>query len=42
MLFIARDIEQALLETKHSEVVKTRNVEYQALADRLANETQGH
>jgi len=42
MLFIARDIEHALLEAKYAEVVKTTNAEYRALLTQLIKDTEGH
>ena len=42
MLFLARDIEQALLEAKYAEVVKTTNAEYRALLTQLIKDTEGH
>jgi len=42
MLFIARDIEQAILEAKHISVVRSTDAEFQALVDRLVKETEAH
>ena len=42
MLFIARDIEQALLEAGYSGLVKTRNAEYRALLTQLIKDTERH
>lgn len=41
-LFIARDIEQSLLERKYDEIVKTSDVEYQTLAKKIVSQTLEH
>lgn len=41
-LVIARDIENSVLEAKYDEFVKTRNVEYMTVIDRLSKETFAH
>ncbi|MCX5813760.1 MAG: hypothetical protein NT178_14615 [Proteobacteria bacterium] len=41
-LFIARDIEQAILEDKYSEIVKTDDVEFKSLMQEIVNDTGAH
>lgn len=31
MLYIARDIEESIIENKYNEILKTKDIEYQAL-----------
>jgi hypothetical protein len=42
LLFIARDIEQSLLEAKPGEILKSRDVEYQNLFQTMVSQTQTH
>jgi rubrerythrin len=42
LLFIARDIEKALLEAKPGEILKSRDVEYQNLFQTMVSQTQTH
>lgn len=42
MLFISRDIEQSLLESKYTEILKTKDADYQALVYDVATQTEGH
>jgi hypothetical protein len=41
-LFISRDTEQSILESKYAEVLKTKNVEYQALISEITSQTERH
>lgn len=42
MLFLARDIEQSILESKYSEFLKTNDIEYNELVKLIIRETVGH
>ena len=42
MFFIARDLENSLIENKYNEVLKSEIAEYKALVDRIAQETIVH
>lgn len=42
MIFFARDIEQSILESKYSEILKTNNAEYNKLAKQVVGETVSH
>ena len=42
LLFIARDIEQSLLEAKPGEILKSRDEEYQTLFQTMVSQTQSH
>jgi len=42
MLFIARDLEASLLESKFTEYLTTGNIEFNNFAGSLANDTQDH
>ena len=42
MLFIARDIERALIETKYAEIIKTDDVEFNNLAEEIVLDTAHH
>ncbi len=42
LLFIARDIEKALLEAKPGEILKSRDLEYQNLFQTMVSQTQTH
>jgi hypothetical protein len=41
-LFIARDIEQAMIEDRYSEIVKTDDVEFKSLVQEIVNDTNAH
>ena len=41
-LYIARDIEQSVIERKFTEIVKTRNIEYQNLEKEIISQTREH
>lgn len=42
MLFIARDIENSVIESKYAEITKTRDVEFLALAKEIDEDTLKH
>jgi len=42
MLFIARDLEQSVIESKYFEIAKGRDVEFQELAEELMIDTMAH
>jgi len=42
VLFIARDIEQSLIEAKYDEIVKTNDIEYQNLVKEIVSQTVVH
>jgi len=42
MLFIARDIEQSMLERNYSEIVKTNDAEFQSLIKEILSDTVSH
>jgi rubrerythrin len=42
LLFLARDIEQSILESKYSEILKTKDVEYQKLVTEIVSQTEAH
>ena len=42
LLIIARDIEQSLLESHYAEIVKTTDIEYQALMKNILSQTNDH
>lgn len=42
VLYIARDIEQSLIESKYDEIVKTSDVEYQTLVKKITAQTIAH
>ncbi len=42
MLFIARDIEQSMLERNYSEIVKTNDAEFQSLINEILSDTVSH
>ena len=42
VLFIARDIEQSLIEAKYHEIVKTNDIEYQNLVKKIVSQTVVH
>jgi len=42
LLFIARDIEQSLLEAKPGEILKSRDAEYQNLFQAMVSQTETH
>ncbi len=42
ILFIARDIEKSIIESKYAEIVKTDNLEYKTLMKSLVEETRVH
>jgi len=42
MLFIARDIERALIETKYAEIIKSGDVEFNDLASEIVSDTERH
>ncbi|MBS1238359.1 MAG: hypothetical protein H6R39_19 [Deltaproteobacteria bacterium] len=39
---IARDIEQSFIESRYGEIVKTADVEYNTLVQKILNETARH
>jgi len=41
-LFIARDLEQAMIEDKYSEIVKTDDLEFKSLVQEIVNDTVSH
>lgn len=41
-LFMARDIEQSVLEAKYSEIVTTDNVEFRKVIERISKDTLAH
>jgi hypothetical protein len=42
ILFISRDIEQSLLESKYTEILKTKDAEYLKLIAEIASQTESH
>ena len=42
MLFIARDLEQSIIESKYFEIVKGRDVKFQDLVEELRIDTMAH
>jgi len=42
ILFIARDIENSILEAHYLDIVKTGNVEYQTLIKKIIHDTRNH
>ncbi len=42
MLFIARDIEQSIIEFRYAEVVKTNDVQYNTLVEKIVSDTVSH
>ncbi len=42
VLFIARDIEQSLIEARYDEIVKTNDIEYQNLVKKIVTQTLDH
>jgi hypothetical protein len=42
ILFISRDIEQSLLESKYTEILKTKDLDYQRLIHDVASQTETH
>jgi polyribonucleotide nucleotidyltransferase len=42
ILFISRDIEQSLLESRYAEILKTKDTDYQKLIYDVALQTEGH
>jgi hypothetical protein len=42
MLFLARDLEQSILESKYSDILKTENLEYNKIAKQIVRETFAH
>ncbi len=42
LLSLARDMEQSVIEAKFSEIVKTSDLEFQALMRHIVSETQAH
>jgi len=42
VLFISRDIEQSLLESRYTEILKTKDTEYQKLISEIASQTESH
>jgi hypothetical protein len=42
MLFIARDLEQSILESSYSDVIKTSDTEFQTLTKEVFSDTVGH
>jgi hypothetical protein len=42
MLFISRDIEQSILESRYGEIVKSSDVEFQSLMKEIESETLAH
>jgi len=41
-LFMARDIENSVLEAKYSEIVSTDNLEFRKIIERITNDTMAH
>jgi hypothetical protein len=41
-LFISRDTEQSMLESKYTEILKTKDIEYQQLISEIALQTEVH
>ena len=41
-LFMARDIENSVLEAKYSEIVSTDNAEFRKIIERITNDTKAH
>jgi hypothetical protein len=41
-LFIARDLEQAMIEDKYSEIVKTDDVKFKSLVQEIVDDTNAH
>ena len=41
-LFILRDVEQSLLESKYTEILKTNDLEYNDLVKEIMAQTEGH
>ena len=41
-LFISRDTEQSMLESKYTEILKTKNIEYQQLISEIVLQTEAH
>jgi hypothetical protein len=42
VLFLARDIEMSILESKYKELLKTRDNEYNTMLSQIASQTEGH
>jgi hypothetical protein len=42
MFFIARDLEQSMLEKNYAEIVKTNDAEYQSLVSEILSDTVSH
>ena len=42
MFFIARDLEQSMLEKNYAEIVKTNDAEFQSLVNEILSETVSH
>ena len=42
MLFIARDLEQSILESHYADIVRTNDVEFQALINQVLSDTVAH
>ncbi|MHB9098249.1 MAG: hypothetical protein ACYC5X_10570 [Syntrophales bacterium] len=42
LLFMARDIEQSILESRYAEIVKTGDIEYQTLMREIVTQTYEH
>lgn len=42
ILFISRDMEQSLLESRYTEILKTKDAEYQKLISEISSQTESH
>ena len=42
ILFISRDIEQSMLESKYTEILKTKDIKYQQLTTQIVLQTEMH
>jgi len=42
ILFLSRDIEQSVLESKYAEILRTKNIEYQKLINQVVSQTEMH
>lgn len=42
VLFILRDTEQSLLESKYAEILRTKDIEYSNLVQEIMKQTEGH
>lgn len=42
MFYIARDVEQSLIESKYNEITETSSIEFQSLMDEIVSDTIAH